>query len=60
MLILLYADRHGDLRVVLTMRARTLSSYAGQAALPGGEFVKLLSVVGAVPSDSYIQERQIP
>ncbi|KAF2806660.1 NUDIX domain protein [Mytilinidion resinicola] len=36
-LILLFADRAGDLRVVLTMRAGTLRSYAGQAALPGGK-----------------------
>jgi 8-oxo-dGTP pyrophosphatase MutT (NUDIX family) len=36
-LILLYADKRGELRVVLTMRAKTLSSYAGQAALPGGK-----------------------
>jgi len=36
-LILLYADTKGELRVVLTMRAKTLSSYAGQAALPGGK-----------------------
>ncbi|KAK1140531.1 8-oxo-dGTP diphosphatase [Aspergillus melleus] len=36
-LLLLYADSKGDLRVVLTMRAKTLSSYAGQAALPGGK-----------------------
>ncbi|KAF2099584.1 hypothetical protein NA57DRAFT_37535 [Rhizodiscina lignyota] len=36
-LILLFADRYGDLRVVLTMRANTLKSYAGQAALPGGK-----------------------
>ncbi|KIW07469.1 uncharacterized protein PV09_01437 [Verruconis gallopava] len=36
-LILLYADKHGELRVVLTMRAKTLKSYAGQAALPGGK-----------------------
>ncbi|KAM0105811.1 8-oxo-dGTP diphosphatase, partial [Aspergillus fumigatus] len=35
-LVLLYADAKGDLRVVLTIRAKTLSSYAGQAALPGG------------------------
>ncbi|EAW09415.1 NUDIX hydrolase [Aspergillus clavatus NRRL 1] len=35
-LLLLYADAKGDLRVVLTIRAKTLSSYAGQAALPGG------------------------
>ncbi|KAJ9315290.1 hypothetical protein DTO271D3_4457 [Paecilomyces variotii] len=35
-LVLLYADQNGDLRVVLTIRAKTLSSYAGQAALPGG------------------------
>ena len=37
MLILLFADRRGDLRVVLTMRASTLKSYSGQAALPGGK-----------------------
>lgn len=36
-LILLFADRRGDLRVVLTMRSSTLKSYAGQAALPGGK-----------------------
>ncbi|KAF2498306.1 hypothetical protein BU16DRAFT_558373 [Lophium mytilinum] len=36
-LILLFADRAGDLRVVLTMRAGTLRTYAGQAALPGGK-----------------------
>ncbi|KAL1991594.1 hypothetical protein VTN49DRAFT_4902 [Thermomyces lanuginosus] len=36
-LILLYADRRGDLRVVLTIRAKTLSSYAGHAAFPGGK-----------------------
>jgi 8-oxo-dGTP pyrophosphatase MutT (NUDIX family) len=36
-LILLFADRNGDLRVVITMRASTLSSYSGQAALPGGK-----------------------
>ncbi|KAF2436331.1 NUDIX domain protein [Tothia fuscella] len=36
-LILLYADRQGELRVVLTMRARTLRTYGGQAALPGGK-----------------------
>ena len=35
-LILLFADPKGDLRVVITMRAATLSSYSGQAALPGG------------------------
>lgn len=35
-LILLFSDPHGSLRVVLTMRARTLKSYSGQAALPGG------------------------
>ncbi|KAF2707588.1 hypothetical protein K504DRAFT_39115 [Pleomassaria siparia CBS 279.74] len=36
-LILLFPDRNGDLKVVLTMRASTLRSYAGQAALPGGK-----------------------
>ncbi|KAF2281257.1 uncharacterized protein EI97DRAFT_366935, partial [Westerdykella ornata] len=36
-LILLFPDRHGELKVVLTMRASTLRSYAGQAALPGGK-----------------------
>ncbi|KAK5052684.1 hypothetical protein LTR84_002550 [Exophiala bonariae] len=36
-LILLFADEKGDLRVVITMRASTLSSYSGQAALPGGK-----------------------
>ena len=36
-LILLFADPSGELRVVITMRASTLSSYSGQAALPGGK-----------------------
>jgi 8-oxo-dGTP pyrophosphatase MutT (NUDIX family) len=36
-LILLFADAKGDLRVVITIRAATLSSYSGQAALPGGK-----------------------
>jgi 8-oxo-dGTP pyrophosphatase MutT (NUDIX family) len=36
-LIMLFADSKGDLRVVITMRASTLSSYSGQAALPGGK-----------------------
>ncbi|KAF2869309.1 NUDIX hydrolase domain-like protein [Massariosphaeria phaeospora] len=36
-LILLFPDRHGELKVVLTMRASTLRSYAGQVALPGGK-----------------------
>ncbi|KAF2482466.1 hypothetical protein BDY17DRAFT_324746 [Neohortaea acidophila] len=36
-LILLIADRRGDLRVVLTIRSATLKNYAGQAALPGGK-----------------------
>ncbi|KAJ5718246.1 hypothetical protein N7488_003892 [Penicillium malachiteum] len=35
-LLLLYADQKGDLRIVITIRAKTLSSYAGDAALPGG------------------------
>ncbi|KZF25903.1 hypothetical protein L228DRAFT_279169 [Xylona heveae TC161] len=36
-LILLFADRRGDLKVVLTLRASTLKSYPGQVALPGGK-----------------------
>ncbi|KAF2164218.1 hypothetical protein M409DRAFT_25560 [Zasmidium cellare ATCC 36951] len=36
-LILLYADRGGDLKVVLTIRSAGLKNYAGQAALPGGK-----------------------
>ena len=36
-LILLFADPRGDLRVVLTLRASTLKSYPGQAAFPGGK-----------------------
>ncbi|KAF4552566.1 NUDIX domain-containing protein 2 [Elsinoe fawcettii] len=36
-LILLFADRTGGLRVVLTIRSTKLKSYAGQAALPGGK-----------------------
>ncbi|OAA42569.1 NUDIX domain-containing protein [Metarhizium rileyi] len=36
-LVLLYADRWGDLRVVITMRATSLRSFSGHAALPGGK-----------------------
>ncbi|KAK0998873.1 8-oxo-dGTP diphosphatase [Friedmanniomyces endolithicus] len=36
-LILLFADKKGDLRVVLTIRSAGLKNYAGQAALPGGK-----------------------
>ncbi|EMC95467.1 hypothetical protein BAUCODRAFT_542582 [Baudoinia panamericana UAMH 10762] len=36
-LILLFADRAGDLRVVLTIRSANLKNYSGQAALPGGK-----------------------
>ena len=36
-LIVLFADKKGDLRVIVTMRASSLSSYSGQAALPGGK-----------------------
>ncbi|KAL8243761.1 hypothetical protein R6Q59_010019 [Mikania micrantha] len=36
-LILLFPDKAGELRVVLTMRAASLSSYSGHAALPGGK-----------------------
>jgi hypothetical protein len=34
-LLLLYADRRGDLRVVVTMRAASLRSFSG-APFPGG------------------------
>ncbi|KAI1083232.1 NUDIX hydrolase domain-like protein [Whalleya microplaca] len=36
-LILLFADRRGDLRVVITMRAASLRSFSGHAAFPGGK-----------------------
>ncbi|UPX11839.1 8-oxo-dGTP diphosphatase [Ascochyta rabiei] len=36
-LILLFPGRHGELKVVLTMRSASLRNYAGQAALPGGK-----------------------
>nr|KAK5442410.1 8-oxo-dGTP diphosphatase [Exophiala xenobiotica] len=36
-LLLLFADPTGELRVVITMRASTLNSYSGHAALPGGK-----------------------
>ncbi|KHN96451.1 NUDIX domain-containing protein [Metarhizium album ARSEF 1941] len=36
-LVLLYADRWGDLRVVITMRAASLRNFSGHAALPGGK-----------------------
>lgn len=36
-LVLLFADRGGDLRVVITMRAASLRSFSGHAAFPGGK-----------------------
>ncbi|KAK5657084.1 hypothetical protein OQA88_3612 [Cercophora sp. LCS_1] len=36
-LLLLFADRRGDLRVVITMRAASLRSFSGHAAFPGGK-----------------------
>ncbi|KAL2756285.1 hypothetical protein ACRALDRAFT_1081796 [Sodiomyces alcalophilus JCM 7366] len=36
-LLLLYADRRGDLRVIVTMRATSLRSFSGHAAFPGGK-----------------------
>ncbi|KAI0447767.1 NUDIX hydrolase domain-like protein [Xylaria telfairii] len=36
-LILLFADRRGDLRVVITMRAASLRNFSGHAAFPGGK-----------------------
>ncbi|KAF8242349.1 hypothetical protein K440DRAFT_121856 [Wilcoxina mikolae CBS 423.85] len=36
-LVLLFADRRGDLRVVLTLRSPLLRTFAGQVALPGGK-----------------------
>jgi coenzyme A diphosphatase NUDT7 len=35
-LVLLFADSRGDLRVVLTLRSPTLRTHPGQVALPGG------------------------
>lgn len=35
-LLLLFADRRGDLRVVLTVRSAKLKSFAGHVAFPGG------------------------
>ncbi|KAH6660092.1 NUDIX hydrolase domain-like protein [Truncatella angustata] len=36
-LVLLFADRKGQLRVVITMRAASLRSFSGHAAFPGGK-----------------------
>ncbi|KAI1177412.1 hypothetical protein F4777DRAFT_541936 [Nemania sp. FL0916] len=36
-LVLLFADRRGDLRVVITMRAASLRNFSGHAAFPGGK-----------------------
>lgn len=35
-LILLFADRRGDLKIVLTVRSRHLRTFPGQVAFPGG------------------------
>ncbi|KAJ5459704.1 NUDIX domain protein, partial [Penicillium daleae] len=49
-LILLYADLQGDLRVVVTIRAKTLNSYAGEAALPGVPTLELTSTHFSPPT----------
>lgn len=36
-LILLFADRRGDLRVLITMRSTRMANYSGHAAFPGGK-----------------------
>ncbi|XP_051135195.1 nudix hydrolase 15, mitochondrial-like [Andrographis paniculata] len=36
-LICLFEDENGDLRVILTKRSSTLSSHSGEVALPGGK-----------------------
>ncbi|KAL0639634.1 8-oxo-dGTP diphosphatase [Maublancomyces gigas] len=36
-LLLLFADRRGDLRVVLTVRSAMLKTFAGHVAFPGGK-----------------------
>ncbi|PHU04337.1 Nudix hydrolase 22, chloroplastic [Capsicum chinense] len=36
-LVCLFEDQHGHLRVILTKRASTLSSHSGEVALPGGK-----------------------
>jgi 8-oxo-dGTP pyrophosphatase MutT (NUDIX family) len=36
-LLLLFSDRRGNLRIVITMRAASLRNYSGHAALPGGK-----------------------
>ncbi|KAI1429904.1 NUDIX hydrolase domain-like protein [Xylaria sp. FL1777] len=36
-LVLLFGDRRGDLRVVITMRAASLRNFSGHAAFPGGK-----------------------
>ncbi|KAH7563811.1 hypothetical protein BM1_00858 [Bipolaris maydis] len=36
-LILLFPDSHGELKVVLTVRSAQLRNYSGQVALPGGK-----------------------
>ncbi|KAI5292395.1 hypothetical protein KEM55_007832, partial [Ascosphaera atra] len=35
-LFLLFADKRGDLRVIVTIRSSTLTTFPGHAALPGG------------------------
>lgn len=38
-LLLLFPDVQGSLRVVLTLRSELLRNFAGQVALPGGKYV---------------------
>jgi hypothetical protein len=55
-LILLFPDRYGELKVVLTIRASTLRNYAGQVALPGGMSINLFLHL-RILNPSYAVER---
>lgn len=44
-MILLYGDQQGELRVLLTMRARGLNSYGGHSSFPGVSILRALEYI---------------
>lgn len=59
-LVLLYADRGGELRVVLTMRSAHLRSFSGHAAFPGGKADSIEETEFAIARREAFEEIGLP
>ncbi|RAR06791.1 atp-dependent rna helicase eif4a [Stemphylium lycopersici] len=59
-LILLFPDCHGELKVVLTVRSAQLRNYSGQVALPGGKADTLEETPWAVARREADEEIGLP